>query len=515
MDKKVAIAVFSLLFGCYLFTMGGHSYSIDEELYLSSTKSFIEGSVTLDLSDTTVSRNLRLYETQGDRGISHTGLGVVVLYAPFAVMGELVSSVFSGFTSTEIYRLVFFSANSFYTAVIGTAIFLLSRQMSLSKRRAAALALIYGLCTYQWHYASNGFPQTLAALTIFLTYFNFLKWKRNQNTNFLRIAGVLFGFCIAVRTTNILFAPVFCIAVFCAVPESFSRKLRNVFEFVLSSTPIIFLTAWFNWAKFGNLLTSGYGKMNFDTPVYEGLYGLFFSSGKGLVFYAPITLIAMFGLRKSLMKFPMENYLALAIIMVQAVVYGKYEVWSGENSYGPRYLIPILPLIVILVVPLALLGKQWITGLVTSSIFGFLFAGLMGKLMYFNGVYWNQRFGLLQNMDASSLSVKQTYVAWNFQPRSSPLMLQLRSIPDLVSNTLSRLSGGLGKLDQIPISYDDRIHWYARTINLDFWWAWWPAKSSNQFVFLFLAVPIALIAFGGIQLMKELRVSESSNENEI
>jgi hypothetical protein len=150
-----------------------------------------------------------------------------------------------------------------------------------------------------------------------------------------------------------------------------------------------------------------------------------------------------------------------------------------------------------------------------AAITGFLFSGLMGKLMYFNAVYWNQQPGLLQDMDATSLTAKQQYLAWNFQPRSSPLVLQLRAIPDLISNTFSRLGGGLGKLDQIPISYDDRIHWYARTINLDFWWAWWPAKSSNQFVYLFLAVPIALIIFGGLQLMKELRVSESSNENEI
>jgi hypothetical protein len=207
--------------------------------------------------------------------------------------------------------------------------------------------------------------------------------------------------------------------------------------------------------------------------------------------------------------------LALSIIGVNVLFYGRFEIWSGENAFGPRYLIPVLPLFCILVIPLLRIGKQWLFGASVAAATGFIFPGLFGKLMYFNAVYWNQQPRVLQDMDVATLSTKQQYLAWNFQPRSSPLILQIRSLPELISNTFSRLGGGLGKLDQVPVSYDDRIHWYARTINLDFWWAWWPAKSSNQFVYLFLALPIALIGFGGFQLMKELRVSESSNENEI
>jgi hypothetical protein len=488
--------------------MGGHSYSIDEELYISATKSFVNFDATVDLSDKTMASNLMLFKKEGTRGTHHTGFGTLLLFAPFAIVGEFISKAFSGSTRVEIFRLVFFSANSFYTALIATFLFRLSRMLGLSNRRAAAVALIYGLCTYQWQYASNGFPQTLSALTIFLTFYYFSRFVIQKNSLFVVISGMFLGLSAAVRITNLIFVPFFIVAVYFGASGTTSYKLRQLLKYALSGLPFIGLSGWFNWIKFGDPITSGYPKLNFNTPLYEGLYGLFLSSGKGLIFYAPIALLACFGLRISISKIPILNLLAISLILVQAVAYGRFEIWSGENSYGPRYLVPVLPLVCVLVIPLARIGKQWLVGMWVSGIVGFLFSGLMGKLMYFNAVYWNQQPGLLRDMDATALTAKQQYLAWNFQPRSSPLVLQLRALPELVANTFSRLSGGLGKLDQIPISYDDRIHWYARTINLDFWWAWWPAKSTNHFVYLFLIFPLALIYVGAREIYKQLRYEE-------
>jgi hypothetical protein len=496
--------------------MGGHSYSIDEELYLSATKSFVHLSSTVDLEDPGMARNLPLLNEQNGRGEHGAPFGVLVLYAPFAIAAGLLSKCFSGSTANEIYRLIFFSANSVYAALIATVLFSISRISGLNKRRAVSLSLIFGLCTYQWQYSANAFPQTLSALTTLLAFYFWCKYDENSSSKMnLYLSGFIFGLSVAVRLTNILFLPLFLLAICFRVKRDFLIRIKESIAFCLSSSALILLSGWFNWLRFGNPLATGYGKVSFDTPIYEGIFGLLFSTGKGLIFYAPISVVALLGLRKALISFPVRNTLCISIVIVQTAVYGKFEMWSGENAYGPRYLIPVLPLVCILVIPLARIGKQWLVGIWISGVVGFIFSGLMGKLMYFNAVYWNQQPGLLQDMDATSLTAKQQYLAWNFQPRSSPLILQLRAIPDLISNTFSRLGGGLGKLDQIPISYDDRIHWYARTINLDFWWAWWPAKSSNQFVYLFLAVPIALVVFGGFHLMKELRVSESLNENEI
>jgi hypothetical protein len=496
--------------------MGGHSYSIDDELYISATKSFVHFSTTLDLTDPSMASRLATLSEQNGRGEHGVPLGVLTLYAPFALAASFISNFFSDETSKEVYRLIFFSANGVYSALASTFLLSISLFFGLNKWRAISLSLIYGLCTYQWQYSANGFPQTLSALTTLIAFYFWCKHDEELSSKAnLIFSGLAFGLTVAVRLTNILYMPIFLLAILCRTKNTLQSRIESLVTFCFSSAAFISLSFGFNWLRFGDPFATGYGKLNFNTPIYEGIFGLLFSTGKGLVFYAPISVVAILGLRKVLQTAPYRNSVVIGLILIQVAVYGKFEMWSGENAYGPRYLIPVLPLVCILVIPLARIGKQWLVGMWLAAITGFLFSGLMGKLMYFNAVYWNQQPGLLQDMDATSLTAKQQYLAWNFQPRSSPLVLQLRAIPDLISNTFSRLGGGLGKLDQIPISYDDRIHWYARTINLDFWWAWWPAKSSNQFVYLFLAVPIALIIFGGLQLMKELRVSESSNENEI
>ena len=106
--------------------MGGHSYSIDEELYLSATKSFVHLSSTVDLEDPGMARNLPLLSEQNGRGEHGAPFGVLALYAPFAIAAGLLSQFFSENTSHEVYRLIFFSSSSFYTALVATFLFSMS-----------------------------------------------------------------------------------------------------------------------------------------------------------------------------------------------------------------------------------------------------------------------------------------------------------------------------------------------------------------------------------------------------
>jgi hypothetical protein len=90
--------------------------------------------------------------------------------------------------------------------------------------------------------------------------------------------------------------------------------------------------------------------------------------------------------------------------------------------------------------------------------------------------------------------VSQQYTAINFQPRSSPLLQQLRSVPDLLRNTSERLRGKDGGVTPVPVAYEDRIYWYARAVELDTWWAWWNARGDPLAGYLFLLAPAGALA---------------------
>jgi hypothetical protein len=170
-------------------------------------------------------------------------------------------------------------------------------------------------------------------------------------------------------------------------------------------------------------------------------------------------------------------------------VYGRFEIWSGENAYGPRYLIPVLPLLVALVAPVIDSGREWLRGVKVAAVVGFLGPGLLGSIMYFNAVYWNNQTQVFHNLESEKPTARQMYLAYDFQPRSSPLMQEVRSVPDLFRNTADRLRGREGGLTPIPAAYEERIHWYARAIELDTWWAWWSARGDPAAGYLFFLAP--------------------------
>jgi hypothetical protein len=87
----------------------------------------------------------------------------------------------------------------------------------------------------------------------------------------------------------------------------------------------------------------------------EGLAGLLVSPNRGLFIFSPVALVAAAGLRESFAggaRSP-QRWCLLALV-AQVSFYASYSVWWGGHTYGPRYLLDVLPL----AVPLA---AVWMT----------------------------------------------------------------------------------------------------------------------------------------------------------
>jgi len=115
----------------------------------------------------------------------------------------------------------------------------------------------------------------------------------------------------------------------------------------------------YNVARFGNPLESGYGAQAspsaFSTPLPVGLYGLLLSPGKGVVWFAPAILLAVAGFSemtrsRAHSSEPRHGAAARNAAVAAALVwaaglaqYGTFQHWAGDGSWGPRYLVPLLP----------------------------------------------------------------------------------------------------------------------------------------------------------------------------
>ncbi len=494
-DRRMATIIVLFLLGVYLLTMGGHTYSVDGEVYLAGTRALAHGTTILDPQPDMDDIIFPTLNKNGD-GTTAAPIGTLLLFLPGYVLGRIASIPFPAASQEAVLRLVYLSANSVMTALTGGLLFLLCRSLRASRRAAALLAIAFGLGTWAWPHSQTDFSEPGTALMLTAAALASVHWWRTPTLRKAAVVGLLAGCAVLTRPSTMIFVPVFlAVGLTCAVPSGVPSRPRQTVAFLLGGLAPALLFAINAYVRFGSIVDNGYGKLSYATPVYEGIFGLFLSPGKGLLWYAPVCVVVVFALRRSFLANHRYAIFVAAIMATHLVVYARFQIWSGENAYGPRYLIPVLPLIVALLAPVIDSGREWLRGVKVAAVIGFLVPGVLGSTMYFNGVYWDQAFEVTKNMDSpGTLTSVQQYFTWNFQPRSSPLMLHVRSLPDLFNNTIDRLQGQAGGITPLPGPYDERIHWYARAIELDMWWAWWPTTGSAAGGYLFLLAPLGCLA---------------------
>lgn len=100
-----------------------------------------------------------------------------------------------------------------------------------------------------------------------------------------------------------------------------------------------------NFALFGSLLETGYGPetLRFTTPLAEGLFGLLLSPGRSLFLYAPVAAVGFLGLSR--VPRP-AKILCAGTPLLHLLVVARWWSWEGGAAWGPRHLLPVLPLLV-------------------------------------------------------------------------------------------------------------------------------------------------------------------------
>jgi hypothetical protein len=79
----------------------------------------------------------------------------------------------------------------------------------------------------------------------------------------------------------------------------------------------------------------------------EGFAGLLISPSRGLLVFSPVVLVAAAGMRRSWAEgWRSAPRWCLLAVVGQFALYGSYAVWWGGHTYGPRYLIDVLPVAV-------------------------------------------------------------------------------------------------------------------------------------------------------------------------
>ena len=268
-----------------------------------------------------------------------------------------------------------------------------------------------------WPYARTFFSEPLAGLLLILAVERAHSASARHDRRALLISGVATGLLIATRIAALVAVP-FLMLYMAAATVSYQRASRGMAErlrvmaahlglWSLGLVPGVALVIGYNLARFGVPLASGYGDeaSAFTTPLLTGLTGLLLSPGKSLFLYAPVAALALAGAPLLWQRWRLETALLLLLVIVHVVLYARWHAWDGGGVWGPRLLLPIVPLLAVLAAPVfeRAASGGWALRMVVGIVLSFgtinalagvlvnpaiyLNMGIPRRLIYFDGAY--------------------------------------------------------------------------------------------------------------------------------
>lgn len=152
-------------------------------------------------------------------------------------------------------------------------------------------------------------------------------WLMHTGKSFL--AGAFFGFALFTRPDLIVLLPIY---------WTEKNPFEKYLHLVAGALPFVLALFAYNHYRFGSILTDGHSQ---DPAIAVDMYsrgipGLLFSPGKGLFWYAPLTVIAIFHC---------GDWRFWSPFAFSLVLHGFLHDWTGGMGWGPRFLFPVLPVL--------------------------------------------------------------------------------------------------------------------------------------------------------------------------
>ncbi len=352
--------LFLFLLALYLLIYGGRFHIIDEvSIYAMAENIAKRGS--LDTDQILWSQWVRAErEVQGAFGrdghvYSKKGFGAALLPA-------LLLRLALGHTSLGL-TFVAFLTNPLFTALTAVLLALYVRRLGFEESTALALALIYGTATLALPYTRMLFGEPMAALGTVAALYALHRAEHQFSTRWAILAGLALSLSIWARLINspaVLFLAWYQYARLRRErpgtrPKDVLRAPR-VLAFLLTTALVgVGGYALYNTYRYGVPWQTGYqitkGEF-FTTPPWIGFYGIMVSPLRGLVWYAPVLLLAIPGFRRLWRSHPLDARTLLGVIAVYVALFSTWWMWWGGFAWGPRFLLPIIPLLVVSLAPL-------------------------------------------------------------------------------------------------------------------------------------------------------------------
>jgi hypothetical protein len=251
------------------------------------------------------------------------------------------------------------------TALMGVLMHRLLARFTVRLWPRIGVVLGYGLLTPAFAYAGAFYGHQLSAACLFAAFYLVYMGKEPLATVSLLAVGLLLGYSVITEYPSVLVAGILFLYTFCCLADR-----RRIIWVLLPGVLIAIGWMVYNTAVFGSPLSLGYsyselwteqhhtGFMSLTIPRWQTLWGITFSPFRGLFVLSPLLLLALPGLvlwyRSG--EHRGEFWVALASMLAMFLFNSSSAMWWGGYAVGPRYLLPMLPFMVL---PIIFVFREW------------------------------------------------------------------------------------------------------------------------------------------------------------
>ena len=331
--------------------------------------------------------------------------------------------------------------SSIVIALSGVLVFLSARRLKFSRGVSLITALLFGLATPAWVYAKQFWSEPYALFTLLAAFYFLQCYRDEKHARDAFIAGAMLGLAVATRVTNAALVPMFAWYAF----GDRWRAWRGLSAFAISLGVIALTIAWYDWARYGSPLATGYrADETFNTPFLLGAYGLLFSPGRGLFVYIPFLAVLAYTLPVFFRHAKRETILILFTFSFYLLTFSLWYYWWGGTNWSARFLVPTIPFLVLMIAPAVELAQ-------TKKSLAIVFYALCLLAFYFELVgisipslaYRQRMLRVLPNADWDTI----------FIPQFSPLVGYLNLFrPSTLDFAWVRVVDGVAQVDWLVIA---------------------------------------------------------------